>query len=247
MSNGTEVYDLGSLELETTAARTAQASPTVIRPIRPASPAARGGGFDAAPASVEDLSPGFDWPGSLSLFLPGAGRLFRGERATGLFFLSSLGLFAALAWAVLETGHRWPGVLEALGLPGESGAWLLGLLYLGAAMLHVGNLVGRGRAAQPPPPPWVPGVLSLIVPGWGQIVNGDRGRATLFVTGMWIVGSAWILVSPPAEAFMAAHGLHLPASVELLVSPLIRFTVPAVIWTLAAYDAFSRAMHRRVG
>lgn len=244
MSNPTEVYDLGSVEVGTRAPRTVQGPPTVIRRIKNAPTAANGAtGFGAGAAA--SAAGAFDISGNLSLFLPGAGQLARGERANGLFFLSSLGLVAALGWATIETSERLPGTLEALGLPPETGVWFLGLLFVWAAILHVGNLAGRGVGTEPPASPWIAGGLSLFVPGWGQLINGDRARAAVFVAGLWVVGAAWLLVAPPVTALFEAQGLHLPPPLETFASPLVRFTAPAVVWALAVYDAASRAAHRR--
>jgi len=240
MGNRSEVYDLGNVDTGVRTARTVQGPPTVIRPVqsRPASST----GFAAA---AESTMGAFDITGNLSLFLPGTGQLARGERAGGLFYISSLGLVAALGWAVIETGERLPRTLEALGLPPETGVWFLGLLYIWAAMLHVGNLAGRGIATEPPISPWIAGGLSLVLPGWGQLLNGDRLRAAMFVGGLWIVGAAWLLVSPPAVALFEAQGLHLPPALQTFASPLVRFTLPPVVWALAVYDAAPRAVHRR--
>ena len=91
----------------------------------------------------------------------------------------------------------------------------------------------------------MPGVASLLFPGWGQVLNGDRGRATVFLGGLWLVAAAWILVWAPVQELFSANGFYLPSWLRILSSPAMRWTLPAVIWTLAVYDAASRAASRR--
>ena len=58
---------------------------------------------------------------------------------------------------------------------------------------------------------------------------------------LWLAGAGWILVSPAAESLMADLRLYLPAWASILATPAVRWTLPAIIWTLAVYDAASRA------
>ena len=183
----------------------------------------------------------FDLPGTLSLFVPGAGHLARGQFKVGLFFLASIGFLATLAWALFGTVDRLAETLVLLGQSRAFGIWALGGIYVVAAGLHVGSvltLAGRGGFA---PHAVVSGLASLLVPGWGQILNGDRKRAALFLGGLWLVGGAWLLFSPACRDMLAALRLHLPNGLLLLSSPPVRWTLPAVVLALAVYDAASSA------
>ena len=222
MDNRSLVYDLGSLE--------------PAPPLRPV----------AAPQTVAEPAAkppaGFDWRGSLSLFLPGSGRLLGGRTASGLFFICSLGFLVALGWAVLATIDRLSGTLEVLGYARAASVWALAVIYVAAATLHVANLLGAERTAfAGRPHPAVAGIASLLVPGWGQVLNGDRIRAASFVGMLWVGAAAWILAAPQTAALFESLRLYMPDGIALLASPAVRWTVPPVVWALAVYDAVSSA------
>lgn len=183
----------------------------------------------------------------LSLFVPGAGQLAGGSTSVGLFYLSTMGLIIAVGWAVLATLDRLPPTLEALGLPRQGGIWVLFFCYGAIALLHVTSVLAGRRAdrARRPTPPWLAGTASFLVPGWGQLLNGDRKRSAVFVAGLWLTAALWILASPAMAALMARHALVHPSWLGAWISPVTRFALPVVLWTLTVYDATVSAAHRR--
>lgn len=179
----------------------------------------------------------------IALFVPGAGHVLRAQFATGLFFLASIGFLGTLTWALLGTLDRLGPTLSLLGLPSAGGIWVLGTAVVLAASLHVASVVSAVRVGASPGPV-VAGLASGLIPGWGQALNGRRWSAALFLTGCWIVVAAWALVSPPVRTLIETQGLALPGPLALLSSPVARWSLPAVVWTLAVYDAAVRAARR---
>ena len=59
------------------------------------------------------------------------------------------------------------------------------------------------------------------------------------------MAAAWILASTPARELLDSQGFYLPQVFELFASSAVRWTLPAVIWILAVYDAASSAAGRR--
>jgi TM2 domain-containing membrane protein YozV len=240
MSRDSGVYDLGNLDMgaskrdETVVSRPAPRQGMRAVPRRPA-------GYRSAAVAP----PAVDVCGSLSIFLPGAGQILRGEVALGSFFIVSLAFVGTLAWAVLGSLERLESTLALLGYPSSVAAWILCALFGIAGALHVTCVVNAGSDAARVPHPAIAACASLVFPGWGQILNGDRLRAALFVCLVWLGAAAWIMVSPPAIHLLEVLGLYLPAWVDFLTSPAARYTLPAIVWTLAVYDAASRAAHRR--
>jgi len=180
----------------------------------------------------------------IALFVPGAGHVLRARIATGLFFLASIGFLGTLAWALLGTLDRLGPTLALLGLPAAGGVWALGGIFVLAAALHVASVVGAIEEGSSPGP-LAAGVASGLIPGWGQALTGRPLSAALFLTGCWTVAAAWVLVLPPVRALLEAQGLELPSSLVLFSSPVVRWSLPAVIWTLAVYDAAMRAARGR--
>jgi hypothetical protein len=227
------VFDLGEIDPEfnrpqrpqsTVAARPVRSRQTLQRPVRDA-------GWDAV---VEVGSTG------LALLLPGTGQLLRAQFARGLCFLAWLGFLGTLGWALLGTLDRLGPTLDLLGVPSLGGVWALGSIFVLVAVLHVASMFGAVRDGGVPGPVTA-GVLSGLVPGWGQALTGRRWSAAFFLTGCWIVVASWLLVSPPVRALLDAHALILPPALTLLSSPVVRWSLPAVLWTLAVYDAAVRA------
>lgn len=187
-------------------------------------------------------------PPSLSIILPGSGQFLAGYHAAGLFFLSSIGFLAAFAWAINDSMGRLAGVLPWLGLPPQVAFWFLPIVWMGVAGLHVLGVlhayaISAGESVSPHP--FAAGFVSLLVPGWGQILNGAVWRAGFFLTGVWIMaGVAWLAL-PVGARLLANVGLSpLLKGTPPWVAPTM-LAVPIVVWILAAYDAAACAAGRR--
>jgi hypothetical protein len=176
--------------------------------------------------------------------------MLRGDIGTGLFFLSSLAFLGTLAWAIIVTLDRLSGTLTVLDLPAAAAVWSIGVIYVLAAVVYLANVVRPG-------PHWpelgysdgvhpvLAGLASAIIPGWGQLLNGNRKRAAMFLGGLWVIAAAWVLATPAVATTMDRMDLYLPHPVPLFYSAAVRWTMPAVIWTLAVYDAAASAATRR--
>ncbi|MHC4934348.1 MAG: hypothetical protein ACYTGV_19420 [Planctomycetota bacterium] len=241
MSQDTSVFDLGNLDIAAASRPTETERPPGPTPV----PTQVGERRRVRTVAAAVPAPAFDVCGSLSVFVPGSGQVLRGEVASGLFFLASVGLTGTLAWAILNTLDRLAATLDVLGYPAAVAAWALAALFTLTGALHLACVFHAGSDAARAPHPVFAGIASLVVPGWGQILNGDRIRAVGFLGLLWIVAAGWILVSPPTERLMSELGLYLPLWAKILSAPVVRWTFPAIVWTLSVYDAASRASHRR--
>jgi len=236
MSDHSNVYDLGTLD--PTPARPkldADMGPTKTMPLR-----------TAVPQPVVRSRAAFDPAGTLSLFMPGAGQLARGDIALGLFFLSSLAFMGSLGWALVVTLDRITATLRVLGFPGAPAVWALTSIFVVSGVLHMASVLGANpRIDTRTPHPVVAGLASAIVPGWGQILNGSYKRACLFVGCLWMIAAIWILATPVVQSSLESLRLFIPPEVMLFCSPAVRFTAPAVIWALSIYDAAATAAAAR--
>jgi hypothetical protein len=239
MSGEASVYNLGNIDPTTAKPRTS--APTVARQAaahRFSPPRQQPTGF---------LPAGSDIVHSLSLFLPGSGLMLRREFTRGFFFLSSTAFLAAMVWALLGTMDRLAGTFSLFGLPRATGVWCLGVIYCATVMVHVSSLlVGwNDRETCATPHPAVPSLASALVPGWGQLLNGDRLRAALFVVSLWVAAASWLLSSTAVLTGLENLGVYLPAGWQAFSSPAVRWILPAVVWALSVYDAASTAANRR--
>jgi len=243
MSENSAAYDLGDLDrAKPDSGPLTEAPPRLDRPVgtqevrrrrsRPSFATVRPG-------------PGRNLGESLSILLPGSGQIIRGDVPLGLFFLASFGFVATLAWAVTGSVDRLAVTLPLLGYPPAATAWTLCGLFAIAAILHTGCVWNAGAGLEPARRPIIAGVASFVFPGWGQLVNGDRLRAVFFLGLLWLVGAGWVLVSSPTERLLAGLRLYLPSWASIFAAPAVRWTLPAIVWTLSVYDAVSRAAGRR--
>lgn len=243
MDGDTNIYDLGNVDnLDLPGSLTPEeAVPPERLAVKTAAPPRR---IDFGDRPEVHADP--DWTAVPSLVLPGAAHLLRGEFATAFCLITLTGFTLTLAWAIHGTLDRLAPTLEILGIPADAAVWTLGFLAIVLGCLHV---VGVYRGAQPVARansaprihPAVAGVASGIIPGLGQLLNGDRVRAMMLLSGLWLAAASWVLASSWITALLAAQKLVLPGWLAVASSPAFRWTVPAVLWTLGIYDAVTRA------
>ncbi|ANM29651.1 hypothetical protein ABI59_08765 [Acidobacteria bacterium Mor1] len=249
MNEQTTVYDLGDIS---SAAKPRQAPrrPVTTQPTAAPPPRAAPipGKNPAHSQRWQALQPGAATAGTLSLFLPGAGQALLGRPKLGLFFVSLLGLFVCCGWAVLATLERLNDTAALLGAPRSLASWILVVLFAAgaathlAAVLHAHDL-GEARRGRSRPWPVVSMIASLLIPGWGQVLNGDRIRAVLFLGGLWHLAGAWIVVLPVLRYLIESPMVPVR---PLLLGPVLLACSTCVLWILATYDAAAGATMRRL-
>jgi hypothetical protein len=244
MSEKAAVYDLGEVSADEKRPRPVPSSDARRAPNRHRTAPERTA-IDAGRMRVQGA-----WSVSFSVFIPGSGHILRGDLSLGMFYLASMGFLGALCWAILGTLDRLGATFTLLNLPSAIGPWALCAIFACFTAAYVANVCSAapGRTELDrygAPPPFISGIASAIVPGWGQALAGHRLSAALFLSGCWLVGGAWLLVSPPVQAMLDSQGLYLPRALELLASPVVRWALPAILWILAVYGAVFRVTLRR--
>jgi hypothetical protein len=162
MSEQSVFYDLGEIHAATAARATARRQ--------------------KAAAAVAERSALPALAASVALFVPGAGHLVLREFQVALFFSATLGCLAAVGWALWRC---LDGLLPTLSLLGVA-SWSVGVafvtIYLLAATLHVASVLDAHGARlhvclARRPHAIVAALFSAVIPGWGQVLVGKRGRA----------------------------------------------------------------------
>jgi hypothetical protein len=185
---------------------------------------------------------------SLSLFLPGAGQMLAREMAWGLFFLSSLGFLGALAWSIVVTIDRLMATLDLFELPPQGVLWVLPLLYISAATLHVWGVLhahGLGSPWRREIHPFWSALASVLVPGWGQVLNGACGRAAVLLGSLWPLGAGGILISPLGRRTLSIVGLEPPLAARHGIAVGVLLAALVVVWAISVHDAAVLARVRR--
>ena len=97
--------------------------------------------------------------------------------------------------------------------------------------------------------PIVSGIASGLMPGWGQLLNGDRVRALFFVGSLWVVGCGWLLSSSLATDLLNFYAPIVSPFEQSARSPqliwAVKWATPLLIWAMAVYDAVTSAARQR--
>jgi len=188
---------------------------------------------------------------SLSLFVPGATQLAHGRLSMGLFFFTSLLFTALFCRAVIGTLDRLAPTLELLGSSVLSAFWSLAIAFACAAAIHLAAIWNSHatKVRFESMHPAVPAVASAILPGWGQMLNGDRVRSLLFVGATWLAAGIWIVSSESTAQLLDGYTPAVTPLEMSLRNPaalwMLKWTIPVALWALAIYDACTSAVSRR--
>jgi TM2 domain-containing membrane protein YozV len=185
---------------------------------------------------------------SLSLLFWGGGQLHNDQLVKGTAFLVLM--FAFFAGTVLSAVY-WDSLLHFLRARGVSlaNAFLAAEVLLFCVLFfwayNAGDAYHEAVKTRKRPFPGVksrvsPLLCSLLVPGWGQFLNGQPVKGSVF-TGFAVFGifsvisvPAVLVAWPHLEVSAARLFIEGILSVALLFLPLV-----PVIWIMAVYDAFS--------
>ncbi len=191
--------------------------------------------------------------GSLSLFVWGLGQLYNGDTKLAALFLLSEGLVVAfhylivMTWSQIRTfAHlffvsEWELMLYASSI---DFCLIFFMLYNVAqayrgAEARGGNFTGLHR-------PFVSGLASMLVPGWGQLLNGQLGKAVVFLFSfllqIYLLGL--YLISPfyRVVADLDPQQLLLRKAIWVGMGALF---LTALSWLLSMYDAVVVARYTR--
>ena len=196
-----------------------------------------------APREEKDPSKAYN----LSMFYWGGGQLYNDQLVKGAVFLVSQALVLAGAVLFVIYDHELLRFLRASGPP-LSSMFLVGeaLLFL-LILFWVSNAADAYRIAartrktrfRGTNSRVAPFLGSLVVPGWGQFLNGQPIKGSLFSV-LAVIESFSIL--SVAFAFLAwpllDSGNARFVSEEIFAVCLIIAPTAPLVWTLSAYDAF---------
>jgi len=190
---------------------------------------------------------------TLSLFVCGLGQLYNGDgRLAALFFLSEVFIlafhyFLYMSWervkgfAHLFFVSEWEMMLYASSID----FCVIFFAIYNVAQAYRGAEARSGRF-DGMHQPLVSGLASLCVPGWGQLLNGQLGKAVFFLFSFLL--QAYLitlyLMSPLFRILVDIEPQRLFLDKAIKVGMGILF-VTALSWLLSIYDAFVVARYTR--
>lgn len=190
---------------------------------------------------------------TMSLFLCGTGQIYNRQGQLGTLMLLTQVLAIALNWAAVQLWPRLVSLAEVFGLNewqlmmGVVGADALVVLMMLASVHQAfryadeesGGFTGTGN-------PVASGLASILVPGWGQLVNGQPGKAIFFLFA-FLSGVAAVLLTrlTPFLKLLASVDTSHTLMPRVTTGVMATVGVAAVMWILGVYDAILVAGFRR--
>ena len=206
-------------------------------------PAVAGGTGAAHPAGAA----------SMSLWVWGAGQWLNGDRDLAMLLflwelqIAALHYFVASTWGTIcRMAHiffisEWELLLYAAALD----FWLIFLLIFTVSQAYRSAEKQRGRY-HGAKSPWLAGLTSLIVPGWGQIINGQLGKGLTFLFVFVLQGYllCFYMMTP---LYRIVSDLDPGQSLlrDLIQIGKIALLFTAQVWLLSVYDAVLVARYTR--
>ena len=189
---------------------------------------------------------------TLSIFVCGAGQLYNGQMKMGALFLLVEAFMGVGHWAM---ARMWPTMLEiaqvfeiseASILQGVLCADVLFLFFVVGQVMqayHHADTWGQGHDGTQHPV--VSGIASAVLPGWGQMLNAQIGKAGFFLWFVLVgayVGCALAYVPLVRDLVFLnlTQGLSIPAATLTLAMGFLAGT----IWIMSVYDAYLVARYR---
>ncbi len=184
---------------------------------------------------------------TLSLFFWGAGQIYNGQKRKGLWFLLTMLLSGSCAVLSLVYWKPLLHVLRSYDISCLSIFIAAEVLFFCALVFWNYNAVDAYhttvRARKTPftevPSRVYPFLCSLLIPGWGQHLNGQPVKGGIFtcfsIFSLFSVVSipATLLVWPSLEASEARTTIEGIFTLMVLFAPLI-----PLLWIFGSFDAF---------
>lgn len=189
---------------------------------------------------------------TLSMLMCGAGQFYNGQMKMGALFLLLEAFMGVAHWAM---ARMWPTVLEVAQVFEISQSAVLQTVFC-ADVLFIFFVVGQvlqayhhadtwGEGHDGIRYPFVSGLASAVLPGWGQMFNAQIGKAGVFlffVLAGTYVGCLLAFVPMVRDTIFVnlSQGLSIPVPTLTLGMGFLGGTV----WLMSVYDAYLVARYR---
>src|SRR3990172_2025611 len=183
---------------------------------------------------------------SLSLLFWGGGQIYNRQRILGLFFLLLMTVFYAIPALAIQFRDFITSLLKSVYITPSDAFTACGIFYFSGLIFWVFNAIhAYYKAAQTRSEPFqginnrlLPPLCSLLIPGWGQFLNGQPKKGSCFLifalSGHFVL-SAFLLIPllwPTLETDMDRLFLERVLAIAIILSPLI-----VLMWGFSIYDA----------
>lgn len=193
---------------------------------------------------VKEKSPAIAF--SLSLFMWGGGQFYNDQVRWGVFFLLLMVIFYGVFCALIFSWETVTGYLNYEKIPLDNAFIALGLFYVFGVLVWAFNADhAYHNAANQNKEPFhgvdskvFPFMCSLLVPGWGQFLNGQDKKGGVFL-GLVSVSLIFVALMTGIIVFWNSFEVdHYRMFFEsVLVISLLYVPFIPLIWLISSYDA----------
>ena len=194
------------------------------------------------PRPTRNPAAAFSW----SILIWGGGQIYCGLFGVGLLLILLMVNFYVdpiLIWFYREPFFAW---LKGLAIPSSQILKAATLFYLSGLLIWLLSAerayrsanAGRTQSFQGINSKWIPAVCSMVLPGWGQFLNGQETKGTSFL----LIGLLGFFALP-SIALIWLVWPHLETTAErllwerVLVALIIATPIVLLLWLLNAFDA----------
>ncbi len=183
---------------------------------------------------------------TLSMFLWGGGQIYNKDTKRGLYLLSAMAVFGFLFSMILINWDAVFTFLKGIGLTTMNIILMFFFLYALIMLLWYGNIIHAylavDRARNEPfngtDHPVLSGIASTLIPGWGQILNGQFRKGMLYLF-LFFSGLFCLTFIISATALWPSIDLEYERSAfeTALLVILILAVIVSLLWLINIFDA----------
>lgn len=183
---------------------------------------------------------------TLSMFLWGGGQIYNKDTKRGLYLLSAMAVFGLSFSMILINWGAVFTFLKGIGLTPMNIILMFFFLYALIMLLWYGNIIHAylavDRARNEPfngtDHPVLSGIASTLIPGWGQILNGQFRKGMLYLF-LFFSGLFCLTFIISATALWPSIDLEYEKSAfeTVLLTILILVVIVSLLWLINIFDA----------
>jgi TM2 domain-containing membrane protein YozV len=192
---------------------------------------------------------------SLSLWIWGLGQLYNGDTKLATFFFLCQAQVAAFHYMLYATWGRLRNFADVFFISewelflyvAAIDICLLFLMMFNVAQAYrTAEIVGHGGRYEGMHQPLVSGLASLLVPGWGQMLNGQLGKGMVFLSVFVLQGYllGLYMLSPFYRVVLDLDPQQVLLR-QVITGGMVALFATAVAWVISAYDATLVACYTR--
>ncbi|MEK6682497.1 MAG: hypothetical protein AABY79_11105 [Nitrospirota bacterium] len=183
---------------------------------------------------------------TLSIFLWGGGQIYNNNIRTGLILaLSMIGSWGTF-YLLLTNWSAIFDYLKGIGLTPINIILLFLFLYIIVMLVWFGNIISaywqaekrRSKPFNGTEHPLLSGIASTLIPGWGQIINGQPKKGAIYLFSFFVGLFCLTVIISSTVLWPSIDMEHEMSTFEtILLVSLILIFIASLLWIINVFDA----------